>query len=77
VAEHPEIRDVPIERPVFILGFPRTGTTLLHNLLAQDPAARPPALRRPVPPGYLRRLNFSIRSPSRARPSPWRRRYSR
>jgi hypothetical protein len=26
---------------------------------------------------YLRRLNFSIRSPRRARPSPWRRRYSR
>jgi MoaA/NifB/PqqE/SkfB family radical SAM enzyme len=28
-------------------------------------------------PGYLRRLNFSIRSPRRARPSPCLRRYSR
>ena len=29
-----------IERPVFILGFPRTGTTLLQNLLSLDPGAR-------------------------------------
>src|SRR5262249_36189268 len=34
---HPEILDVPIERPLFIVGLPRTGTTLLHNLLAQIP----------------------------------------
>jgi hypothetical protein len=27
-------------RPLFILGLPRTGTTLLFNLLAQDPAHR-------------------------------------
>jgi hypothetical protein len=31
-----------IERPVFILGLPRTGTTLLHNLIAQDEAVRVP-----------------------------------
>lgn len=37
---HPEILHVPIQRPIFILGMPRTGTTLLHNLLAQDPASR-------------------------------------
>jgi len=41
-ATHPEIAGVPIERPVFIVGFPRTGTTILHNLLAQDPANRAP-----------------------------------
>jgi len=40
--EHPEIVGVPIERPVFIVGFPRTGTTILFNLLAQDPANRAP-----------------------------------
>ncbi len=28
----------PIERPLFILGLPRSGTTSLHWLLAQDPA---------------------------------------
>lgn len=36
----PEILQVPIRRPLFILGLPRTGTTLLHNLLSQDPASR-------------------------------------
>lgn len=41
-AEHPEITDVPIKEPVFIVGFPRTGTTVLFNLLAQDPAHRAP-----------------------------------
>ena len=41
-AAHPEIAGVPIERPLFIMGFPRTGTTILHNLLAQDPANRVP-----------------------------------
>ncbi|MBI1818548.1 MAG: sulfotransferase [Deltaproteobacteria bacterium] len=39
---HPEIGERPIERPLFILGLPRTGTTILHELLAQDPATRVP-----------------------------------
>jgi hypothetical protein len=33
----PEILDQPIERPIFIAGLPRSGTTFLHTLLAQDP----------------------------------------
>lgn len=33
-------RGAPVERPVFIVGLPRTGTTLLHRLLACDPASR-------------------------------------
>ncbi|NNE17379.1 MAG: hypothetical protein HKN10_02770, partial [Myxococcales bacterium] len=41
-AAHPELVAAPIERPIFIAGFPRTGTTILHNLLAQDPANRAP-----------------------------------
>lgn len=41
-ATHPEVAGVPIERPVFIVGFPRTGTTILFRLLAQDPANRVP-----------------------------------
>ena len=32
--KHPEIEDIPIESPVFITGFPRTGTTLLQNVLS-------------------------------------------
>lgn len=36
--EHPEHADVPIERPIFVVGLPRTGTTALHRLLNADPA---------------------------------------
>jgi hypothetical protein len=38
--QYPEILDERILRPVFILGLPRTGSTLLHRLLAQDPDSR-------------------------------------
>jgi hypothetical protein len=34
---HPEHAQVPIEKPVFIIGMPRTGTTTLHRLLTADP----------------------------------------
>jgi Sulfotransferase family len=40
VRTHPEILDVVIARPIFIVGQPRTGTTHLHNLMAEDPALR-------------------------------------
>jgi hypothetical protein len=40
IARHPEIEEVPVERPIVICGLPRTGTTHLHNLLAADPALR-------------------------------------
>jgi hypothetical protein len=40
VRRHPEIHDVPVERPIIVLGLPRTGTTHLHNVLAADPALR-------------------------------------
>ncbi|CRZ14941.1 sulfotransferase family protein [Mycolicibacterium neworleansense] len=40
IADHPEIEDIAIERPIIICGLPRTGTTHLHNLLAADPALR-------------------------------------
>jgi len=52
-AAHPEIVGVPIEKPVFIVGFPRSGTTILHGLLAQDPANRAPQgweVQYPTPP---------------------------
>lgn len=39
---YPEVLDEQIERPVLIVGLPRTGTTLTHDLLALDPAARAP-----------------------------------
>ncbi len=33
----PSYVDVPITRPIFVTGLPRTGTTALHRLLAADP----------------------------------------
>ena len=39
---HPGIAEQDIARPIFIIGLPRTGTTLLHHLLSQDPASRAP-----------------------------------
>jgi len=39
---HPEIAAQNISRPLFITGLPRTGSTLLHALLAQDVSCRAP-----------------------------------
>jgi len=41
-ARHPEVARQTIRRPLFIVGLPRTGTTLLYGLLAEDPAHRAP-----------------------------------
>ncbi len=52
-ARLPGIADERIERPLVVVGLPRTGTTLLHTLLAQDPATRSPLfweVREPSPP---------------------------
>jgi hypothetical protein len=38
----PAIAEQRIEAPVFIIGLPRTGTTLLHGLMSEDPANRVP-----------------------------------
>jgi hypothetical protein len=50
---HPEVAAEAVTAPLFVIGLPRTGTTLLSALLACDPRRR--ALRRwesgdPVPP---------------------------
>lgn len=53
LAKHPELLDRPVKRPVFVMGVPRTGTTLMSNLLAADPARRSPLtweIDDPVPP---------------------------
>ncbi len=40
--QHPQIAEQPITAPIFIVGQPRTGTTILYDLLAQDPELRAP-----------------------------------
>ncbi len=39
---HPAVATQRIEQPIIIVGQPRTGTTILFDLLAQDPDLRPP-----------------------------------
>jgi hypothetical protein len=36
--QYPEHAQVPVHRPIFVTGLPRTGTTALHRLLTVDPA---------------------------------------
>lgn len=50
--ENPQFRDVKIEKPVFIVGFPRTGTTVVQNLLGMHPQTYTPEyweMLHPVP----------------------------
>jgi len=50
---HPEVASGAVTRPIVIIGQPRTGTTILYDLLAQDPANRAPLtweVDQPVPP---------------------------
>lgn len=40
--QYPEIAQQKIVKPIFIVGLGRTGSTILHDILAQDPASRAP-----------------------------------
>ena len=49
----PEMAWQSVDRPLFVLGLPRTGTTILYGIIAQDPAHRSPAsweVADPLPP---------------------------
>ena len=51
--QHPEIASEVVDRPIFITGLPRTGTSITHELLAADPRHRAPLhweVRNPCPP---------------------------
>jgi hypothetical protein len=53
IARHPATLALAVPAPIFVVGLPRTGTTALSHLLAQDPETR--SLRvwesaQPVPP---------------------------
>jgi hypothetical protein len=50
---YPKLAQQEIREPLFIVGLPRSGTTLLHSLLAADPEHRCPLMwevRSPSPP---------------------------
>jgi len=64
LTQHPALLEGAIEAPIFVLGTPRTGTTLMVNLLAQDAGAR--TLRKweanwPVPPARAGELSTDPR----------------
>ncbi|MFJ3234769.1 sulfotransferase family protein [Streptomyces sp. NPDC086787] len=44
IAEHPRIAAEPVERPVFVVGLPRTATTLTHGVLSLSEEHRCPLL---------------------------------
>jgi Sulfotransferase family len=46
----PAVLRRPIERPIFITGMPRSGSTFLHRLLVRDPAVSAPLSWRLVHP---------------------------
>lgn len=49
--------DSPIRRPLFITGMPRSGSTFLHELLAEDPANRAPRVWEVMFPVPTTRVN--------------------
>lgn len=71
---HPQIADQVIRRPLFITGFPRTGSTLLHALLAQDVSCRAPQtweVMHPSPPPEKLSYNYDPRISKTARELKW------
>ncbi len=51
--QHPEISEQRVDRPLVVVGPPRTGTTIFHDLLALDPDNRVPLsweVAHPCPP---------------------------
>jgi Sulfotransferase family len=66
--QNPGLLKQPVARPVFVLGVPRTGTTLLSNLLAADPARRSPLeweIDDPIPPATSATLKTDPRALAR------------
>ena len=61
ITEHPAIEREPIENPVFVVGLPRTATTVTHSVLSLSDEHRSPLLWElltpdlDVPPGQLRK----------------------
>ena len=62
---HPEIRKRGIAKPMFLTGLPRSGTSALFNLLAEDPAARPLRLWEGLHPDPIEGLAAGAPDPRR------------
>ncbi len=67
--QHPEVDDEVVREPVFVVGLPRSGTTIMQEILGADPRARtvkmweakypcpPPAPGDPVPDPRIARAD--------------------
>ncbi|WP_210592821.1 sulfotransferase [Streptomyces sp. GESEQ-35] len=51
IAEHPAIEQETVEKPVFVVGLPRTATTLTHSVLSLSGEHRCPRLWELLAPG--------------------------
>ena len=66
----PELGNTPITAPIFILGLPRSGTTFLHGLMAEDPENQVPRnwqtiYPAPRKPGFNAAASKSVRDVDR------------
>ena len=62
--KHPEIEEQTVERPIFVVGPPRSGTTIFHDLLAMDADNRVPLsweAAYPLPPPETSTYNSDSR----------------
>ena len=62
IEKHPEILNISVEAPIVVAGLARTGTTMLHRLIARDPAIRSLASWEAINPAPHKK-----RDPSRGR----------
>ena len=63
IQRHPEILDIPVEGPIVVAGLARTGTTMLHRLIAQDPSIRSLASWEAINPAPARQRAGKKRDP--------------
>ena len=65
-SQAPDIAEEAISQPIFIVGLPRSGTSILHELLAQDPRLRAPLsweAHSPCPPSAALAAGPGARDP--------------
>jgi len=63
IQRHPEILDIPVEAPIVVAGLARTGTTMLHRLIAQDPGVRSLASWEAINPAPLKQKSGQKKDP--------------
>ena len=63
IRRHPEILDIPVEAPIVVAGLARTGTTMLHRLIAQDAGIRSLASWEAINPAPTKRKPWQRKDP--------------